>query len=124
MKFRNLSLGLKIGIIMAFIPLIAGVFDFFVFCKGGENFGEGCGFLLIIISFPFLWLIQLILFIILYPLQFVTDSFYVWYMSYIISASAIYFFMGLLIGKITIRLFGHRIIKLGNNFFNDKINSI
>lgn len=100
MKFRNLSLGFKIGIITSLIPLVAGILDFFVFCKMGENLGEGCGFLLIIASFPFFWLIQFIVAIISYPLNFISDSVYVWYINYIIVAAVVYFLIGLLIGKI------------------------
>jgi len=100
MLSRNLSLGLKIGIVLALIPLIAAVFDFFIFCKGGENLGEGCGFLLILISFPLFWPLQLIVALISYPLKFITDSSYVWYISYTIVATIVYFLIGLLIGKI------------------------
>lgn len=54
--------------------------------------------------FPLFWLIQPITAIISYPLKFITDSPFVWHVSYILIAMAIYFLIGLLISKV-IRLF-------------------
>jgi len=102
MKIKNLSLGLKIGIIMAFIPLIAAILDFFTFCGAGANTGEGCGLILIIISMPFFWLAS----ILLYPFEFLFDyfgiSFGQWgfHITYTPILMVIYFLIGWLIGKI------------------------
>lgn len=111
MKFRNLSLSFKIGIIMAFIPLITGVSDFFIFCKSGDNFGEGCGFLLVLITFPIFLVIQFISRIIFWPLYLITDAPILWHISFTSVAMIAYFFIGLLIGKIITRLLGYRIAK-------------
>ncbi len=101
MIFKNLTLSVKIGLLMALIPLIAGIFDFFTVCRSGENFGEGCGFFLILISIPFFGLNQFIGIIISYPLKFIiNEPAYVWYTSHIIATAFIYFLTGLLIGKV------------------------
>lgn len=104
MKFRNLSLGYKIGIVMAFVPLIVAVLDFFIFCKAGANTGEGCGFLLIVISLPLFWPILFILF----PITFITNYFeiggaWAFHATYTPALMVVYFFVGVLIGKIIMR---------------------
>lgn len=91
---------------MAFIPLIAAILDFFIFCKTGANTGEGCGFLLIVISMPLFWLVM----ILLYPIGLLFDylgiSFGQWgfYMTYTPALMVVYFLVGWLIGKIILKV--------------------
>jgi len=88
---KKFPIWLSYGLILLLIFLTIAILDFILNCQLGDNFGEGCGFFLVFISFPVM------------PLAWNFSGPFFYIITVILSA-IMYFAVGALIGLITSKI--------------------